>query len=254
MECRHLLSLMGYFYVYLFPLFSLLHRCQMSSEDSEWPSTEGLDCISHLVHAALVSKSCATSDQSNCASSGESTTVPSVGNCSNITSTSRQASPSYSHNLSQLPETAALPLDIGHIIGHRIRKTTRKNYKVVHNSWIQFTSEKSFNPYRPSVKNVLVFLHSWHQMKVSPNTLFMYKTALKRIVHTSFHFILDNVLISQYLSGLFNLFLRPPKPQRDVWDVNQVLLYWDCQPFNKDLPLMMLLQKNSYVDSHFNNA
>ena len=80
-------------------------------------------------------------------------------------------------------------------------------------------------------------------MKVSPNTLFMYKTTLKRIVHTSFHFILDNVLISQYLSGLFNLFLRPLKPQRDVWDVNQVLLYWDCQPFNKDLPLMMLLQK-----------
>ena len=93
------------------------------------------------------------------------------------------------------------------------------------------------------MKNVLAFLHSRHQHSVSPATLFSYKTALKWIVHSSFHFVLDNVLISQYIAGLFYLFPKPPTRKRDIWVVNQVLSYWDRQPFNKDLPLMMLSQK-----------
>ena len=93
------------------------------------------------------------------------------------------------------------------------------------------------------MKNVLAFLHAKHKDNVQANTLFSYKTALKWIINTSHHAILDSVLISRYLAGLFNLFPRPPKRNKDIWDVNTVLDYWDRQPFNSELTLMMLSQK-----------
>ena len=86
-------------------------------------------------------------------------------------------------------------------------------------------------------------MHDRHKLNASPKTLLNYKTALKWVVNSSFHFVLDSVLISRYITGVFNLFPKPPCPQRDVWDVNKVLNYWDRQPVNKDLPLMMLTQK-----------
>ena len=45
------------------------------------------------------------------------------------------------------------------------------------------------------------------------------------------------------MSGLFNLFPAPPKLLKDIWDVNDVLAYWDRLPMSEDLPLMLLSQK-----------
>ena len=52
-----------------------------------------------------------------------------------------------------------------------------------------------------------------------------------------------SILISHYISGLFNLFPKPPKKLFDMWDVNVVLDYWNRQPLNSELSLMMLSQK-----------
>ena len=70
-----------------------------------------------------------------------------------------------------------------------------------------------------------------------------YRCALKWVINSFAHPILDNILVSRYISGLFNLFPAPPKLLKDIWDVNDVLLYWDRLPMSEDLPLMLLSQK-----------
>ena len=78
-------------------------------------------------------------------------------------------------------------------------------------------------------------------------TLLNDHSALRWIVNLSFHPVLDNVLISHYLSGLFNLYPKPPTAPRDIWDVNQVLSYWDGLPLSRDLLLMLLSQKTTIL-------
>ena len=97
----------------------------------------------------------------------------------------------------------------------------------------------------PSVKNVLLFL-DWifNISQMSQRQLLKIRASLKWVVNSSYHSILDNVLVSRYISGLFNL--HPPPPRRrikDIWDVNVLLDYWDKAPPNEDLPLMLLSQK-----------
>ena len=116
-------------------------------------------------------------------------------------------------------------------------------YKAHHKLWFQFAQSRGFNPYIPSVNNVLDFFHWRHQNNVKPNTLLHYRGALKWVVNSSVHSVLDNVLISRYISGLFNLFPEPPKMPNEILDVNDVLSYWDQLPPLKDLPLMLLSQK-----------
>ena len=74
----------------------------------------------------------------------------------------------------------------------------------MHKTWFQFAARRSFNPYQPNVANVLAFLHDRHKLNASPKTLLNYKTALKWVVNSSFHFVLDSVLISRYITGVFN--------------------------------------------------
>ena len=93
------------------------------------------------------------------------------------------------------------------------------------------------------MNNVLDFFHWRHQNNVNAKTLLHYRGALKWVVNSSAHSVLDNVLISRYISGLFNLFPQPPRMPKEIWDVNDVLAYWDRLPPSTDLPLMLLSQK-----------
>ena len=134
-----------------------------------------------------------------------------------------------------------LPREITEIIKHGLRNSTKKSYTPIHWKWILFAQSKGFSPYSPTVKHVLMFLHWLHKTTLaSPWQLARIRGAIKWVVNTSFHVVVDSVLVSRYLAGLFNLFLKPPPPYRDVWDVNLVLKYWDSAPPNKDLQLMLL--------------
>ena len=66
-------------------------------------------------------------------------------------------------------------------------------------------------------------------------------------MNSSAHLVLDNVLVSCYISGLFNLYPAPPKVLKDIWDVNDILAYWDSLPVSEDLPLMLLSQKTAIL-------
>ena len=97
----------------------------------------------------------------------------------------------------------------------------------------------------PSVNNVLSYL-DWkfnESHMSSPRSLLKIRSALKWSVNASYIPVVENILVSRFLTGLFNLHPVPPRPQREIWDVNEVLAYWDSQPENKDLPLMFLSQK-----------
>ena len=97
----------------------------------------------------------------------------------------------------------------------------------------------------PSVRNVLMYLHwKFHNSNMkNPRSLSNVRSALKWTVNSSYHYVIDNILVSRYIAGLFNLHPLPPRPMKDIWDVNQVLAYWDAQPPSCDLPLMILSQK-----------
>ena len=96
----------------------------------------------------------------------------------------------------------------------------------------------------PSVKNILQYLHNlFMTSKCLPSTLLKYKAALRWVINSSFHFVLDHVQVSRYITGLFNRHPVPLKAPRDIWDVNDVLTYFDSLPPSKDLPLMLLTIK-----------
>ena len=75
------------------------------------------------------------------------------------------------------------------------------------------------------------------------SSLLKWRSAIKWVVNSSYHPVVDNILVSHFITGVFHLNPSRPKAPREIWDVNVVLHYWDKQPPNKDLPLMLLTQK-----------
>ena len=69
------------------------------------------------------------------------------------------------------------------------------------------------------------------------------RSSLKWCVNSSAHAVIDNILVTRFITGLFNLHPPPVRPVRDVWDINILLHYWDSLPCNTDLPIMFLSQK-----------
>ena len=228
----------------------------MSPENSSGQSSSSTHHLPFVDNSALVPETTSITDHSYHLAARGTSPVPSVGNYIDYPPSEGESSAHSCSHISKFRETDDLPSDIANIIEHGVRKSTKKNYQIMHKNWVQFAHQQSFNPYCPSVKNVLAFLHSKYQVGIQANTLFTYKTVLKWVVNSSHHFILDSVLISQYFAGLFNLFPVPPRRKKDVWDVNIVLDYWNRQPFNSELSLMMLSQKvvhyySKLLDGHF---
>ena len=99
---------------------------------------------------------------------------------------------------------------------------------------------RGFNPYMPSVKNVIDFLHwKFSTSSMRPTSLNIWQTAIKFSINTAFHPIVDNILVTRFITGLFHMYPTPPAPPKKIWDVNVVLDYWDRQPPNCDLPLVL---------------
>ena len=146
--------------------------------------------------------------------------------------------------LSGCQQRQQFPPRIKEILEAALRPSTKKTYTHMCKKWYIFAGAKHFNPYMPTVRNVIDFL-DWRvqSFSASATTLLRWKTAIKWVVNSSFHPVIDNILVSRYITGIFHLHPAPPVPPREIWDVNDVLAYWDRQPPNPDLPLILLTQK-----------
>ena len=92
---------------------------------------------------------------------------------------------------------------------HSWRDSTHKLYRVYTNKWIQFCSEGSHDPLRPTLRPVLLFLHSLCERRLSYSALNAARSAVSNIDMNSSgdpdhtpegkHF-----LVCRYLKGVFN--------------------------------------------------
>ena len=177
-------------------------------------------------------------------STSETSSVPALADHQYSSSFGKELDVVCRGTFCQSQETHGFPPEITHIIEDGLRPNTKKSYKGVHSRWLLFACAKSFNPYMPSVKNVLSYLYHIHVVsKLSAITLLRHKVALKWIVNSSFHPVIDNILVYHFITGIFNRNPPPPKPVTDIWDVNVVLSYLDKLPPTQHLPLMLLTMK-----------
>ena len=221
---------------YLFPPFSILNS-------PDRPGTSSSGCFSVMDNTTLVPDPSASPHFRDLSPSRSTTAVSALADHHYSASLSSDLDVGSGTDFQHTRETRDFLPETTNIISHGIRKRTAQGYKSNHKYWFQFAESRGFNPYIPSVKNLLEFFHRRHQNNVLPNSLLHYCSALKWVINSSAHLVLDNILVSRYISGLFNLFPAPPKLLKDIRDVNDVLAYWDRLPMSEDLPLMLLSQK-----------
>ena len=216
----------------------------MPAKNYQRQRTESHHNISTLDNTTLVPAITQHAHLTSVPASRKSTGLSALGDHSYTTSSGLDPPISYSSDFSQSIETKDLPAKIKKVISHGLRQSSRANYTSYHRRWLLFARSKSFNPYMPSVSNVLLFL-DWvfNPSLMTPKHLLKIHASLKWVVNSTHHTVLENVLVPRYIAGLFNLHPPPPRRMRDVWDVNIVLDYWDQALPNEDLHCMLLSQK-----------
>ena len=125
-----------------------------------------------------------------------------------------------------------------------IRSQTSTNYMHMHNKWFEFCKQKKRNPYHPTVKDVLEFLH--HRSKlpgITAATLWSYRFKLKHLVDPDCHHVLDHTYVTRYITGFFNEKPPPIRLCRYIWDINVVLRMFQRWPPNAELSLPDLMRK-----------
>eukprot|EP00112_Aurelia_sp_Birch-Aquarium-sp1_P014613 Seg317.5 transcript_id=Seg317.5/GoldUCD/mRNA.D3Y31 product="hypothetical protein" protein_id=Seg317.5/GoldUCD/D3Y31 len=118
--------------------------------------------------------------------------------------------------------------EIADVIMFSWRGSTKKQYNVYINQWIQFCSERTCDPLHPTVNNVLFYLHSLYEKGLSYSALNTARSAISNIDsnyiqpnHTS---IGKHPLVCRYLKGIFNK--QKPVPKfNTIWSVDLVLDY-----------------------------
>ena len=143
--------------------------------------------------------------------------------------------------------------DIVEIIMHSWRDSTHKQYRVYINKWLQFCSEGSHDPLHPTVRPVLLFLHSLFEKDLSYSALNTAHSAVSNIDinssgdpdHTP---VGKHFLVCRYLKGVFNK-LKPMPKYNNIWSVDTVLdylsLYW---PLDKITLKELTLKLVNYID------
>ena len=140
--------------------------------------------------------------------------------------------------------------DIVEIIMHSWRDSTHKQYRVYINKWLQFCGEGSHDPLHPTVRSMLLFLHSLFQKGLSCSALNTARSAVSNIdmnsrgdqEHTQ---VGRHFLVCRYLKGVFNK--RKPVPKyNSIWSVDIVLdflsLYWPLDKITlKELTLKLVM-------------
>ncbi len=148
-----------------------------------------------------------------------------------------------------LHERAILP-EIANIIMLSWRDSTHKQYKVYINKWVQFCSEKSFDPVHPTVNTLLAFLHKLHQNNLGYFVLNTARSAVSNIDEHSnntrmYTPIGKHPLVCRYLKGIFHK-LKPVPKFHNIWSVDTVLEYltlaWPLDKLNrKELTLKLVM-------------
>ncbi|CAB4039512.1 Hypothetical predicted protein, partial [Paramuricea clavata] len=124
---------------------------------------------------------------------------------------------------------SAIPTDIINTIMHSWRDSTHKQYGNYINKWLQFCVQGSYDPLHPTIKCVLMFLHSLYNKGISYSSLNTARSAISNLCFTSdmdsHHVpIGKHFLICRYLKGVFNE-MKPVPKYHSTWPVYLVLDY-----------------------------
>ena len=140
--------------------------------------------------------------------------------------------------------------DIVEIITHSWRGSTHKQYRVYINKWLIVCSEGSHDPLRPTVRPVLLFLHSLFEKGLSYSALNTACSAVSSIDMNSSgdpdHTLVGkHFLVCRYLKGVFNK-LKPVPKYNNIWSVDTLLdylsLYWPLDKITlKELTLKLVM-------------
>ena len=122
-----------------------------------------------------------------------------------------------------------IPTDIINTIMHSWRDGTHKQYNTYINRWLQFCVQETCDPLRPTVKCVLMFLHSLYTKGMSYSSLNTARSAISNLGLTpeasqSYVPIGRHLLVCRYLKGVFNE-LKPVPKYHATWLVDPVLDY-----------------------------
>ena len=96
-------------------------------------------------------------------------------------STSSTIGPVGMQIIGQSLQHSGISPDIVEVIMQSWRDSTRKQYKVYINKWLQFCCEGPHDPLHPSVRSLLSFLHSLFQKGLSYSTLNTARSAVSSI-------------------------------------------------------------------------
>ena len=144
-------------------------------------------------------------------------------------------------------QDAGIPTDIINVIMHSWRDSTLKQYDHYIAKWMQFCVKGLCDPLRPTVKDLLMFLHSLYNKGMSYSSLNTARSAISNLdvnverkanhVPVGRHY-----LVSKYLKGVFNE-VKPGPKCRSIWSVDPVLEFLSSLwPLDK-LPLKELTLK-----------
>ncbi|XP_072179676.1 uncharacterized protein [Diadema setosum] len=129
------------------------------------------------------------------------------------------------------------------LIAHSWRERTNKQYESAWQQWLRWCCKESFDPYSPSISDVVNFLAHQCSTGKSYSTINSYRSALSSAFPPfDGHNVGKHPLVLRLMKGIFNT--NPPKPRyQKTWDVASVLKYICSLPDNKDLTLPLLTRK-----------
>ena len=139
--------------------------------------------------------------------------------------------------------------EIADVIMFSWRGSTKKQYNVYINQWIQFCGKRTCDPLHPTVNNVLGYLHSLHEKGLSYSALNTARSAISNIdssyIQPNHTPIGKHPLVCRYLKGIFNK-QKPVPKYNTIWSVDLVLDYlsllWPLDKITlKDLTLKLVM-------------
>ena len=145
-------------------------------------------------------------------------------------------------------EEADIPPDVTDVIMHSWRRSTHKQYDHYIAKGVQFCSQGTGDHLRPTVKGLLMFLHSLYWKGMSYSSLNTARSAVSNLDigqnpnHAS---IGKHFLVSKYLKGVFHE-IKPVPKYCSIWSVDPVLDYfftlWPLDKLpRKELSLKLVL-------------
>lgn len=139
-----------------------------------------------------------------------------------------------------------LPEQVTKVLMASWRTSTKKQYHIYINKWLDFCHHRQTNPYKPGLSVALQFLQTLYDNDLSYSAINTARSALSTIITIDGSKTFGtHPVVSRYLKGVF-LNRKPVPKYTSVWDVNKVLRYLKTLTPNdhislKELKLVMQL-------------